>query len=120
MNQTRTLVKEKSGVRRRVSLRGRDVYSVLLNKRGQITLPTHALKRLGIHAGEELELVEEKKALVLVPRKKIPKSQAWYYTPEWQQMMQEAFDDLKHGRMVGPFDSVDDFIKELHLPIRRI
>lgn len=102
MNQTRTLVRRNSGVHR-----------VLLNKRRQITLPTRALKRLGVNPGEELELVEEKKALILVPRKKIPKSQAWYYTPKWQKMMQEAFDDLKHGRIVGPFDSVDDFIKEL-------
>jgi len=67
------------------------------------------VKRLGLNMGEELELLEREKVIVLVPRKHIPKDERWYYTDEWQRMMQEAFDALKQGRMFGPFESVEEF-----------
>jgi AbrB family looped-hinge helix DNA binding protein len=86
---------------------------VKLSSRRQITIPHETLQRLGLSPGEELELVTSEKTIVLVPRKHIPKDQAWYYTDAWQQMMQEAFDDLRHGRMVGPFDTVEEAIREL-------
>src|ERR671924_1663917 len=86
---------------------------VKLSSRRQITIPAETAKRLGLKAGEELELVESEKAIVLVPRKHIPKDQQWYYTDEWQKMMQEAFDDLKHGRMFGPCEKVEEFIHDL-------
>jgi AbrB family looped-hinge helix DNA binding protein len=88
--------------------------AVKLSSRRQITIPEETIKRLGLKAGEELELVESEKAIVLVPRKHIPKDQRWYYTDEWQRMMQEAFDDLKQGRMAGPFESADGLIKDLN------
>lgn len=86
---------------------------VKLGARRQITIPEETVKRLGLAAGEELELVESEKAIVLVPRKHIPKDQRWYYTDEWQRMMQEAFEDVKKGRMRGPFDNVEEFIQDL-------
>ncbi len=92
---------------------------VKLSARRQITIPAETAKRLGLKAGEELELVESEKAIVLVPRKHIPKDQRWYYTDEWQKMMQEALDDLKHGRMVGPFESVEEFKQSLNARAHR-
>ncbi len=86
---------------------------VKLSTRRQITIPAETAKRLGLKAGEELELVESEKAIVLVPRKHIPKDQRWYYTDEWQKMMQEAFEDLKAGRMRGPFENAEEFINDL-------
>jgi AbrB family looped-hinge helix DNA binding protein len=88
--------------------------TVKLSSRRQITIPEETAKRLGLKAGEELELVESEKAIILVPRKHIPKDQQWYYTDEWQKMMREAFEDVKAGRMVGPFESVEEFINDLH------
>ena len=84
-----------------------------LSARRQLTIPAETATRLGLKAGEELELVESEKAIVLVPRKHIPKDQQWYYTDEWQPMMQEAFDDLKHGRLRGPCEKVEEFIHDL-------
>jgi AbrB family looped-hinge helix DNA binding protein len=87
--------------------------TVKLGAKRQITIPADIIKRFGLDPGEELELVERGKVIVLVPRKDIPKDQWWYYTDEWQEMTQEAFEDLKAGRIPGPFDSVEDLIKEL-------
>ena len=58
-------------------------------------------------------MVEHNKMILLVPRKHIPKDQEWYYTDAWQRMMQEAFDDLKAGRKLGPFDTAEEAIREL-------
>src|ERR671936_352193 len=86
---------------------------VKIGTRHQVTLPAETLKRLGLDAGEELEVVEHNKMILLVPRKHIPKDQEWYYTDAWQRMMQEAFDDLKAGRIRGPFEPVEEFKQAL-------
>jgi AbrB family looped-hinge helix DNA binding protein len=93
--------------------RREDMARVKLSSRRQITIPKETLERLGLSPGEELELVTSEKTIVLVPRKHIPKDQEWYYTDAWQQMMQEAFDDLKKGKVAGPFESVDELINDL-------
>jgi AbrB family looped-hinge helix DNA binding protein len=87
--------------------------TVKLGAKRQITIPAETIQRLGLKPGEELELVETGKTIVLVPRKAIPKDQQWYYTETWQKMMQEAFDDVETGRLLGPFESVEEFKAEL-------
>ncbi len=82
---------------------------VKLGARRQITIPEKTVKRLGLKAGEELELMDNGKVITLVPRKHIPKDQEWYYTEEWQSGMQEAFEDAKEGRLLGPFETVEEF-----------
>ena len=57
--------------------------------------------------------MEHEKMILLVPRKHIPKDQEWYYTDAWQRMMQEAFDDITAGRMLGPFETVEEFKQAL-------
>lgn len=86
---------------------------VKLGTRHQITLPSDTIERLGITAGDELELIEAAKVLVLVPRKHIPRDQRWYYTDQWQQMMIEAFEALKKGEVIGPFSTVEEAIQAL-------
>ena len=86
---------------------------VKIGTRHQVTIPAETLKRLGLAAGEELEVIEHNKMLVLVPAKHIPKDQRWYYTEAWQRMMQEAFEDLKRGAATGPFESVEELITDL-------
>ncbi len=86
---------------------------VKIGTRHQVTLPVETLKRLGLDAGEELEVVEHDKMILLVPRKHIPKDQAWYYTAAWQRMMQEAFDEVKRGELIGPFDTAEEAIRAL-------
>lgn len=86
---------------------------VRLGDRRTVILPVATVKRLGLTVGEELEIVEGDRAILLVLRKHIPKDQEWYHTPAWQQMMQEAFKDLAHGRMAGPFKTVEELMHDL-------
>ena len=91
---------------------------ITIGSRREIIIPAHTMKRLGLIAGAELDVVEHQKAIVLVPRTGIPKDQKWYHTKTWQKMMQEAFEDVKMGRMLGPFESVEDFKRELKNRVR--
>jgi len=86
---------------------------VKIGTRHQVTIPAETFKRLGLAAGEELELIEHDKMLVFVPAKHVPKDQRWYYIEEWQRMMQEAFEDLKRGAVAGPFEGVEELIADL-------
>lgn len=43
------------------------------------------------------------------------KSQAWFWTPEWQRMETEADEDLRLGRYEA-FDSMEELIESLKRP----
>ncbi|MEW6033797.1 MAG: hypothetical protein AB1603_02960 [Chloroflexota bacterium] len=49
---------------------------------------------------------------VVVPKKLVDKSQAYFWTRKWQEAEREADEDVKAGR-VRSFDSVEDLIEEL-------
>jgi AbrB family looped-hinge helix DNA binding protein len=86
---------------------------VKIGTRHQVTMPAESLKRLGLVAGEELEMIEHDTRLVLVPAKHIPQDQQWYYTAEWQRMRQEACEDVTRGAVAGPFTSAEALLADL-------
>ncbi|MGA8849499.1 MAG: hypothetical protein WB564_06740 [Dehalococcoidia bacterium] len=47
-----------------------------------------------------------------MPKRLVDKSQAYFWTKQWQKGEKEAADDIKTGR-VKNFDSVDKLIKDL-------
>ena len=49
---------------------------------------------------------------VLTPKKLIDKSQAYFWTKEWQKAEQQAEEDLKAGRL-ETFDSIEELLEEL-------
>ncbi len=83
-----------------------------VTRHGQITLPASTRKALGIEEGDlvEIEVVDDR--AVLVPKKLVDKSQAYFWTARWQEGEQEAEEDIKAGR-VRTFDSVDELLEDL-------
>jgi AbrB family looped-hinge helix DNA binding protein len=83
-----------------------------VTRHGQITLPAPVRRSLGIEEGDlvEIEVIDEK--AVLVPKKLIDKSQAYFWTKKWQEGEKEADADIKAGR-VKVFDSAEELIKDL-------
>ena len=49
---------------------------------------------------------------ILVPKKLVDKSQAYFWTAAWQRAEQEAEEDIKAGR-VTTFDSVEELLEDL-------
>jgi len=84
-----------------------------VTRHGQITLPAPVRKELGIEEGDivEIEVVEEK--AVLMPKKLVDKSQAYFWIKRWQEAEREADKDIEAGR-VKTFDSVNELIKDLN------
>ena len=83
-----------------------------VTRHGQITLPASVRERLGIEEGDLIEIDVEDERAVLIPKKLVDKSQAYFWTRKWQEAEREADEDIKAGR-VKAFDSVDELIKDL-------
>ena len=83
-----------------------------VTRHGQITLPSAVRKQLGIEEGDIVEISVEEERAVLVPKKLVDKSQAYFWTRGWQEAEKEADEDLKAGR-TKTFDSVEKLLEEL-------
>lgn len=84
-----------------------------VRKNAQITLPAGIRKKAHIEEGDILEAEVRGDEIVLKPKKLIDKSQAWFWTEEWQKGEREADEDIAAGR-VKTFDNVEDFVKDLN------
>jgi len=83
-----------------------------VTRHGQITLPASVREQLGIEEGDIVEIEVEEERAVLMPKKLVDKSQAYFWTKKWQEGERAADEDIKAGR-VKTFDSVDELIKDL-------
>jgi len=83
-----------------------------VTRHGQITLPASVRRELGVEEGDlvEIEVVDEK--AVLMPKRLVDRSQAYFWTKRWQEGEREADADVKGGR-VKVFDSVEELAKDL-------
>ena len=73
------------------------------------------MEALALKPGDEVEFEVRGDMARLVPIKtiKVPRDQAWFWTPEWQTMEKEADQDLSAEDYLD-FDNVEDLLKELH------
>ena len=83
-----------------------------ITRHGQVTLPASIRKKLGIQEGDIVEVLIEDDKAVLLPKKIVDKSQAYFWSKEWQDAEKEASEDIKSGR-VKTFETADALIKEL-------
>ena len=83
-----------------------------VTRHGQITLPASVRKELGIEEGDLVEIEVEDERAVLMPKKLVDKSQAYFWTKKWQEGEREADEDIKAGR-VKAFNSVEELISDL-------
>jgi AbrB family looped-hinge helix DNA binding protein len=83
-----------------------------VTRHGQVTLPASVRRKLGIEEGDLIEIMVDDDKAVLLPKKIIDKSQAYFWTKEWQEAEKEASEDIKIGR-VKTFDNVEGLLKDL-------
>lgn len=84
-----------------------------IRERSQITLPSEILKKLNLKPGDSVDIDIEGDKIILKPVLVIDRSQAWFWTKEWQEMEREADEDIKNGR-VFKADSYEELIKKLN------
>ena len=85
---------------------------VKVTRGGQITLPATIRRAAGIDIGDYVEVSVTDEGLVLKVKHLIDKSQAYFWSAEWQQAEREAQADLNEGRSQR-FDSVEELIADL-------
>ena len=83
-----------------------------VTRHGQVTLPASVRRKLGIEEGDIVEVVVDDDKAVLVPKKFVDKSQAYFWTMEWQEAEKEASEDIKAGH-VKTFDTAEELLADL-------
>lgn len=87
--------------------------AIRLRKRGQLTLPEEIRSKFRLEEGDSFDVKVRGREIVLIPYKRVPLDQAWFWTREWQAKEQEADEDLAAGRYKD-YDTVDDLLEDLH------
>jgi len=85
---------------------------VRIGPKHQITIPAEIFTRLSLGVGDLLEVEAGDDAIVLMPRKLVPKDQAWFWTKRWQAMERAAQKDLESGR-VTEAPSMKELLRKL-------
>ncbi len=83
-----------------------------LGQNFQIALPKEIVKALHLKMNDYLEIHIEDNRVVIEPQMIIPKSQAYFFTPEWQKGEKEAERDIREGRVIKA-KNVKELIKKL-------
>jgi AbrB family looped-hinge helix DNA binding protein len=70
-----------------------------LTRHCQITIPAKVRRKLGTEEGDigQIEVIDE--TAVLHPKRLVDKSQAYFWTEEWQKGEREADEDIRAGRV---------------------
>ena len=73
------------------------------------------MEALDLQPGDEVEFEIEENTARLIPIKtiKVPRDEAWFWTPEWQAKEKEADKDISTGRY-RDFDTLENLLKDLH------
>jgi AbrB family looped-hinge helix DNA binding protein len=86
---------------------------VKVRPKRQVTIPEAIFHRLKLKEGDLLKInILDDATITLIPKKRIPKGQRWFWTPTWQRWYREALLEVKQGR-VKSFDNVEDFLDDL-------
>lgn len=78
----------------------------------QITLPASVRKKAKVEEGTLMEVEVKGEVITLRPVETIDRSQAWFWSKEWQAGEKEVERDIKAGRVLVS-DDVDKLIEEL-------
>lgn len=80
----------------------------------QITIPKEIRKKMPfLKEGDPVDFHLEGNKLIVIPKKKIPAEQMYYWSSEWQEGMREAKEDVKEGRVSGPYKDVKEALAAL-------
>ena len=84
---------------------------VRVTRNFQVSIPKPIREALRLEEGDLIEVEERDGEIVMTPKKLIDAGQAWFWTREWQEGEREVDEDLRAGRVLGPFRSVEEMKK---------
>ena len=84
---------------------------VKITRNFQVSIPKAIREALHLAEGDLIEVQERDGEIVMVPKKLIDADQAWFWTPEWQGGEREVDEDIRAGRVIGPFKTIEEIKK---------
>lgn len=84
---------------------------VRVTRNFQVSIPKQIREALRLEEGDLIEVEARDGEIVMVPKKLIDADQAWFWTREWQEGEREVDEDLRAGRVLGPFRSIEEMKK---------
>lgn len=85
--------------------------ALTISSKGQIAIPKELRDSLDIKEGDRLTYKVEGGRIVLEPVVSVPRSQAYFWTPEVQEKVRKAGENFKSGNFKT--HGIDKFIKDL-------
>src|SRR5712691_1904509 len=87
-----------------------------VGQRRQVVIPKAIFEALGLQTGDFVEVKQGKGTVVIKPKKLVDADEV--LTPEQRAVIDarlaEGLEDIKQGRVYGPFDSVEAMVQSLH------
>jgi AbrB family looped-hinge helix DNA binding protein len=80
--------------------------------RRQVVIPKEIFEQLKLKTGDYLEAMIDNGKIVYIPKQLVDRD-TWYWSDEGQQHINEALEDIKKGRITGPFTNAKDLVKSL-------
>ena len=78
----------------------------------QVTIPSDIRKKARLRVGDVVEFEMRDDGILLKPMQLIEKSQAWFWTREWQEEERQVDEDVRQGNLKTSED-VDSFLVDL-------
>lgn len=93
-----------------------------IQHKGQVTIPTRLRNQAGLSKGDLVEFTFQRGKIVITPKLVIDRSYFQNaddeYTPAQRRIIDarlaKSDEDIKHGRVYGPFDTHEKFLAALH------
>ena len=82
--------------------------TIHVGSKHQLTLPKEIVRKARLSRGDALEVVCRGDEIILRPQIHVPRGQAYFWTKEWQAGERETEEDIKAGRIHGPFRSAKE------------
>jgi AbrB family looped-hinge helix DNA binding protein len=77
----------------------------------QVSIPKAIRDQLRLEEGDLLEVEQRDGEIVMIPKRLIDADQAWFWSREWQEGEREVDEDLRAGRVLGPFKTIEELKK---------
>jgi len=86
---------------------------VKVNQNFQVTIPALIRKKYDIDEGDLIEASDTAKGILLKPKMLLDKLPEVELSEKGEKMLKESLDDFKAGRFSGPYDNINDLLRDL-------
>jgi len=84
--------------------------TVKVREKFQVTIPEDVRNKIPLSVGERVEVIARRREIVIRPIVEVPRTQAWFWTKEWQTQLVIAKKNIEKGK-VKVFKSVKEVRK---------